>query len=173
MNKKMLRSILCIVLALTLVVALAACGSQKKAEEAAEELDAAVEELDEAIDEMGEELDAAAAVNYDTVYCGESESGVQAYFLVDSTTGDSCLAFVDENPLTVVGLGTDNGDGTYTIADNATGEECTFQCVAGTDAEGADCLTISLDGETGYVLYPAEDAAAVVGGLVEAGIMIY
>ncbi|MBQ3379547.1 MAG: hypothetical protein IJG50_06745 [Clostridia bacterium] len=71
MNKKLLRSILCIVLALSLVFVFAACGSQQKAEEAADqaeqEIDEALDELDAAIDEADAALDEAEAPFMDAV----------------------------------------------------------------------------------------------------------
>ena len=74
MNKR-IRSILCLVLALCVSFAFAACGS-KEAETAAGEAGQAATEA----------VEDAAAVNYDTAYWGQSEDGAEVFFLIDSKT---------------------------------------------------------------------------------------
>ncbi|MBQ1333746.1 MAG: hypothetical protein II705_02080 [Clostridia bacterium] len=67
MNKKLLRSILCIVLALTLVFAFAACGQKQAAEDTAEEVTEEVAEELQEVEAGVDELDAAEVPFMDAV----------------------------------------------------------------------------------------------------------
>lgn len=78
MNKR-IRSILCLVLALCVAFAFAACGSK----DAKEDAETAAGEAGQAATEAVED---AAAVNYDTAYWGQSEDGAEVFFLIDSKT---------------------------------------------------------------------------------------
>ena len=71
-----------------------------------------------------------------------------------------------------VGAGRDNGDGTYTITDNATGEDVTFGCAPAADEDGTDCLEVSFDGASSVYLYES-DASVVVSDLAGQGVTLY
>ena len=165
--KKRIRSILCLVLALCVAFAFAACGSK----DAKEDAETAAGEAGQAATEAVED---AAAVNYDTAYWGQSEDGAEVFFLIDSKNGYSCLlSKADEGvAMQYVGAGIDNGDGTYTITDNATGEDVTFGCAPAADEDGTDCLEVSFDGTSSVYLYES-DASVVVSDLAGQGVTLY
>ncbi|MBR2743537.1 MAG: hypothetical protein IKD89_08100 [Clostridia bacterium] len=163
MNKKLLRSILCIVLALTLVFALAACGSQKKAEEAAEELDAAVEELDAAVDELDAAIDDATAPFMDAVVTlSEDELNVEP---------DVSVAYGDYDSMSALASAIQNGemDGAVVYIEGDVSqfmEGMSFSINERNEEAGESIGTVFLIQGATEAEYPADGTAVALVGKV-------